>query len=476
MSRLLIIFFVMEIVPLILIAKYNFPSVDDYSFSVATKNIWEAKNSFRQVIIIAMNEAYEKYYSWQGCYATNFLLGLNPIIFGTEFYFVVPIFILLCLVLSTLFFTFVVFKGVFEASNEQAIIISIIWLSLDIQFLPSAVQGFYWYTSVIPYTFFYCLSLILYTEMLRVMQKENHSKFSFMEMCILAFVLGGGWYISGVLTFVVFSIFGGYCFIHRNNKWKIYCVPFLIFTIAFICNFLAPGNSVRKGIREYSTILVTISKALLFSIESADKWFSILVIIALTFAMPVLINITKKTKIQFRYPMLISILSIATFIVQFCPHAYALGTIGPDRLLNVIYFSYVFLIMFNLFYWLGWLLKKNEGDLSERSLGDEKKYPITLVIVCGLLLMMSCLALKDYYPASSLAAVNSLISGEAKQYGMENQERLLVLEDDTQEEVVLKDYTSKPMLLFWDDGVSDPSDWRNDAMSMFFNKDSVVVE
>ena len=133
-------------------------------------------------------------------------------------------------------------------------------------------------------------------------------------------------------------------------------------------------------------------------------------------------------------------------------------------------------MMFNLFYWLGWLYKKNEGDLADRSLGNEKSYPIVLVLVGGLLLMMSCLALKDYFPASSLAAVNSLISGEAQQYGMENQERLLVLEDDTQEEVVLKAYTSKPMLLFWDDGVSDPDDWRNDAMEIFFNKDSIVVE
>ena len=96
MSVLLIILFIMEIVPLFLIAKYNFPSVDDFSFSAAMKNIWEAKNSFGQVMITAMNEAYERYYSWQGCYAANFLLGLNPAVFGTEFYFWVPIFILVC--------------------------------------------------------------------------------------------------------------------------------------------------------------------------------------------------------------------------------------------------------------------------------------------------------------------------------------------------------------------------------------------
>lgn len=76
----------------------------------------------------------------------------------------------------------------------------------------------------------------------------------------------------------------------------------------------------------------------------------------------------------------------------------------------------------------------------------------------------------------SYGAYASLVTGQAKTYHEEYLERLEVLKDEDNLNPVLKPFTQKPFLLYVDDIIEDPLDWRNMAMSNWYRKESVTLD
>ena len=89
-------------------------------------------------------------------------------------------------------------------------------------------------------------------------------------------------------------------------------------------------------------------------------------------------------------------------------------------------------------------------------------------------IMFSLLAVKgnpDFYTGTS--AVSELLDGSAAQYGRENEERLRILKNPREQDVVLPRYTVQPNLLYFEDVSEDPDDWINQKMSEYYGKNSI---
>ena len=74
---------------------------------------------------------------------------------------------------------------------------------------------------------------------------------------------------------------------------------------------------------------------------------------------------------------------------------------------------------------------------------------------------------------TSVSAVVSLMSGEAQEYRKQEEERLEILYDDAARDVELKEFSSKPYLLFYEDIEANKENWKNIRMSGYYGKDSV---
>ena len=88
--------------------------------------------------------------------------------------------------------------------------------------------------------------------------------------------------------------------------------------------------------------------------------------------------------------------------------------------------------------------------------------------------VFSLLAVKgnpDFYTGTS--AVSELLDGSAAQYGRENEERLRILKNPGEQDVVLPRYTVQPNLLYFEDVSEDPGDWINQKMSEYYGKNSI---
>ena len=89
-------------------------------------------------------------------------------------------------------------------------------------------------------------------------------------------------------------------------------------------------------------------------------------------------------------------------------------------------------------------------------------------------IVFSLLAVKgnpDFYTGTS--AVSELLDGSAAQYGRENEERLRILKNPREQDVVLPRYTVQPNLLYFEDVSEDPDDWINQKMSEYYGKNSI---
>lgn len=89
-------------------------------------------------------------------------------------------------------------------------------------------------------------------------------------------------------------------------------------------------------------------------------------------------------------------------------------------------------------------------------------------------IVFSLLAVKgnlDFYTGTS--AVSELLDGSAAQYGRENEERLRILKNPGEQDVVLPRYTVQPNLLYFEDVSEDPGDWINQKMSEYYGKNSI---
>jgi hypothetical protein len=150
---------ILIVFPLLMIAKYDRASADDWSYGVYGYNVIKDGGNILGVVKAALKTAAENYTVWEGRFANSFLAALQPGIFGESRYGVVPWIMIGMLIISETFLcsTIIGLNGRKNLWN----CIPVIFPALVIQILytPSIVESFYWYTGAVNYTFIYGLSL-----------------------------------------------------------------------------------------------------------------------------------------------------------------------------------------------------------------------------------------------------------------------------------------------------------------------------
>ena len=155
------------------------------------------------------------------------------------------------------------------------------------------------------------------------------------------------------------------------------------------------------------------------------EWPNWLTLISALALIPLLWRLAGRTGWRFPLPPLFTLVTFLFFSAQNAPHFYAASSAGPDRLRNIIYFSHFWVVLLNECYYLGWL---------RRVLGERR--------------VLSALWLRR--TAAALAA-------------------LLVTDPR------FSPITTRPALLYLGDITTDPADWHNNTMAVFYGKHSVAL-
>ena len=464
-----------SILPLLAISRYNVPAADDYSFSCETYHAVQQGEGISGVIKGAAEKTKNVYFSWQGTFSAIFFMALQPAIWGFEHYSITAYMMLISLLFSIFFFCIRIFSGVFNIQKKLSGIIATIISFAWIQFLPSPNQGIFWYNSSVYYTFTFAVFLTAISVTAGYLL--HGGKWRALILCILSVIVGGSNFVTALIASVLILFCIGMLILNKNKKWSSLLIPAVFLFVSFALSVAAPGNQTRQALfTEHpgiaASILLSFAEAGRAIVRWADLRYLFFLLLIFPFIRTAAFSACRGT---FALPGCVTVFSFCLLSAMFTPQIYSMGSAGPDRLQNIIYFTFILLSAFNLFYWIGWGRSIQE---MKRDAGFEKGLSLTS-IVCFTIPAFICLALSVvvfHQPLSSAAALGELRSGEAKAYYEEVLARRVTLEDDSIKDCVLSPFEHTPYLLYFTDMTDDPNYYENQDACTYYGKTSIIVK
>ena len=466
-----IIFVLVTILPLFVISFYNHPSADDFAYAVETHMVWKSTRNIFLVMKEAVMTSVGYWNRWQGLYTSAFLLALEPGIFGEQYYRITGFLTIGTIITGNLMFSLYVLHKRLGVTKLIATAFGMVITFLMLHWMPSAVEGVYWYNGAVNYTFFYGVLLILICTVLNVCQEQGKRVvLKCILGIILALILSGGNHVTAFTGLLVVAGILGFCLVLKKNHYVLRVgIVFLFETAGFLLNILSPGTKVRSNaFEETKGVFWTIWNAVSYLLNRIDDWVGLPIIVCIILMLPFVFQCVRRIRIEkkfdFRYPLLVFIASVGLLTAMCCPSYYAMGAIGAGRLVNVIYFAFVLLMFVNAFYVCGWLDRK--FDFAEFSWNYN--WTLTVLVLC-LGMFAGC-----YKNSAGYLAWHSVSSGEALAYSLEADARYNMYINSKGQEVEVTSFDFYPALLYYDDITEDPEDWRNQQVREYYELKSVV--
>jgi len=191
---------------------------------------------------------------------------------------------------------------------------------------------------------------------------------------------------------------------------------------------------------------------------------------------PLFAEITKRSSYNFRFPLLVMVLSFCLFAAQNSPHFFATSWVGPGRLRNIVYFSYIWLVFGNLYYFVGWLVRTR----FEKYVQPRIHFGGFVIGVAILFIVLFIASDNSHMTANQ--SLHDLRSGLAQQFAEEMDERIAYLESRPNEDIILPRISTlnsnAPTMLSvpYSDLTGDVNYWINVAWARYFGNNSIRIE
>ena len=326
---------------LILASFYSFPNSEDLSYSACSKNFG---------ILSAVNTTFS---FGDGRYFTNFLYAINPLAWGSLYYYkLIPIVSLSLILLSLTFFIRSLFGNNFKL--HLALLSAALLLVYHFAAIDSLPHDLYWMTSSFPYfypwifLFFWLGFFLLYLRAQKTIIKSVY------------FLLSVIFMISGYGTNEIMLVINGfalmsilfYLFIYVPQK-KFDIIPYFIVAIA--CSYfviMAPGTGSRYNEspvnRDFSYLLELTTKSSFEFIKNMIRWLIWdKITIPMVLIITLILNKNKKNFAEFislGHLVIFGLsLSFLLFAVIFIYHFTSASVIHPERLCNFENWIFMFI-------------------------------------------------------------------------------------------------------------------------------------
>lgn len=213
---LVIILLAGSLFPLVVVSKFNVMSADDYAMGKEAHLVWEGTHSFWSMFSYSVKHMYDTYRTWQGCFTVNFFDSWNPGFFSEKIVPITAIIMLSAILFSIFLFSKVMISTFYESSSRDNVIIAAVISFLTIQTMPSPVEGIFWYSGAIAYTFLHFLSILFFCLLVYEQKVEKLSTRIMIILCsgIVAFF---NWGMSICYCFRMFNLV---CCVYSNKPQK----------------------------------------------------------------------------------------------------------------------------------------------------------------------------------------------------------------------------------------------------------------
>ncbi|WP_286081027.1 DUF6056 family protein [Parablautia intestinalis] len=473
------------LLPVLWVAKYNFPSADDYTNGAGCYQAWNAAHSLSAVLKEAAGRTMFEYTKWRGCFTSSFLSALPPNIWGERWYGLTTLIIIVSLTVSVLYFMFCLLNKVFKADKYRCLGISMPVLILLVQCLREEERTdlLYWYSGAINYAFIFSLELFFLGLLIKIARDTEKKKRQRIFLAsVLGFLVGGGNQMPSLNTLILVAT--AIFFITIFKKWKRFkalIIPFIFCITGTALSYGAPGNMVRAQGENMMSPLKAIFVSFYYCLDlGSAKWITWTVILMVAVMIPVFWEIAKKVDFKFPCPMLVLLYGYCITSAMFTPSLFALGNIGAGRIQGLAYWVFILALTLSAGYITGWARKKYEENTIPSGLSS----PVLPPVLCwwilgftgflGFTFLITVIPEPYHYTATS--AVTDMINGTVQGYFLEQESRIEMYKNGAGKDIVVMELENQPELLFFNDISDDPGDWINLGVARYYNLNSVSME
>ena len=479
----LVILYILLLIPVLYIGRYDYHCADDFGFSAASHVAWEDTHSLIAVFKAAGETVVDRWHTWQGTFTTMFLMALEPGLFGEVFYHFVPWIMIGAMSASTMYLLYVLLVKLVSCDKPVWISVSMLYLIYALECIIDPLQGFFWYNGAVHYMIPHSLAMLLVAILIKARISEKKIILCFLA-CVIAFLLGGSNFITALGTGVglVFAIIISVFFRHRKNIWLL-IMPTIIYVPALLLNVFAPGNSVRQsGFANHPGPIKAVMLAFYYCIEEAfSNWLDWKVFMLMLALLPFSILIVKKIRNRYSFgfclPLMVVVVLFCFLSSLFAPTSYATGGVGGGRVENIIYLDFLLLSIFLEIYIIGWLDVKfkliDTINQDNSSRVNKCMFWGSVIVIVVFFAGLTFLREEDSFTTTS--AIASIASGEARRYGNETKERSEMIDNCDGDLLEVPRFVETPYLLYMDDIVPNSNDWRNNSMARYYGFDEVVA-
>ncbi|SFQ08491.1 hypothetical protein SAMN04487928_1187 [Butyrivibrio proteoclasticus] len=506
-TRKLSIFFtavyVLSLIPMLVLGFYDFPSADDFSMALETRQYFVQNGDFFGTVLASLQKSWVVYSQYEGYFFSIILTCICPSVFGESFYFLTPFLVLGMLTFGVCYFFDALFVRAWQLDKDLTNAVRMLTLFMMVQCLNGAgtrVEAFYWYSGAINYTFTFGMAFFWLGLLLRSVYEADEKK-RFRKLVwasIWAFFMGGANYLSA-LELAICSVLLLFVFVMvKLEKFNIQGVdaaqrkafgriwiPLVINLIGFSFSCFGPGNSNRFAettqMSPVKAVFVSLYNTFDMLFNDMTRWE---VIVILFMLVPVFWKMAEGLKIRLEHPVLFSLFAFLLVSSNMTPPIFATANIDAGRLKALAFMEFVFMLVLTEFYLTAaarqYFDEKYVKDIMQvGSDGSDTFSPVFSMIIASCIVILalgSALSIKpepDYYSCTS--AFYDIAGGSAETYKQENADRLRILRDDSIKNAELTEYSVHPEMLFYMDVTPDSNEWINQATAKYFDKETTVL-
>ena len=480
---ILAVLFAAALAPLLAVAFCDYPLGDDLSYGRYVHDALAAGGSLPAVLCAAFRTVAHTYMTWQGTYSAVFLMSIQPGVFAEKAYAVVPFIMLGLLICSTLVLLNTVLCGCLHEKRRTVALLGIPVLFLAVEYPPSLAQGFYWYNGAVYYTFFYSVMLLYFSAFIRFVKNGEKGRETprFVLLLLLAAVLGGANFVTVLIAILAGFLFLLWCILRQRRRLLQSVAVQCALLAGFAVSALAPGNAVRQA----HFFRIGVPLTIVFSIGQSAfylyRWTTAVAVLVFILISPLLYAMAGRSSLRFQMPGWFLAFTLLLFAAQSAPPFYAMCSPGETRLQDIIYYSYLWLVPVNLFYFFGWYqkrsrrlreaLKKLKARLRLRE-GGPARY-VALAAACVLLAALTGPAGAE--SSGTGICARDLLSGDAQAYAAQMDARLKIYNDAGVSTVRVPELTAHPRSVYLGDITGNPNSTLNLDVKTYYHKKSVAA-
>lgn len=470
------VLFIVSLLPLFLLGRYNVMCIDDYDYGRQVHDTWLATGSLLQSVKTAWAQNMEFYQNWQGTYISCFLMALCPMNFRYDIAWVVPLLMIGMLAVSAFVLGREIFRKWLGCGAAESSFVLLLLLFVFYQVMEAPFEGIYWYNGSTHYVLMQSVWFFTLTAASAGLFAEKRSAevLCSITAAVLALLVGGGNLVTGLQAEIVMAFLVIYAAVMNRRKLAAVLLPFAAGSIGFLFNVLAPGNVLRgetdadTGYGAVQSVALSFYNAVVFMI----RWTNVFLLLVWAALLPVFYHMTKKSKKKFAHPVYVSIGAYCVLSAMFTPTLYALGMVGLSRVDNIIQLVYYLCLFGVTAYWMGYFSHRQEAGAGEAFGSFLEKAGRRMTAVCLLLTMIVWVFTADKTTYTSISAVRSLKNGEAETFYEEAMDRYALYTGEEQE-VCVAPFSERPALFDFEDLKEDPGNWLNLAVTRYYHKQSV---